>query len=510
MNHRGRNPVHKALSQFSGCKVEFAYELCWPVLVLNLDLAVLTPQRTSATALFILRLAKHGVIELAEFANLLGMPNRMILGPLAELITGGFLSRSSDTKFTITGDGARLIESAGITMRPQIRSAEVPFDPIGRKMLDLEVDDLVYADEVAKDGRFILPDHGDRPLLNELRITEVRKYVQTQGLADWEHEEISGVVGVSDRYRDGLRYRDGVYVVALSRQSASEVIFALYGGDDYLPAESSHIQYLWESGRRDIVPDEHRPAQDVLYSVSPWEQSRSVSTDEILLLDAVQDDDSISKDLQNAVAAAETSLRDTGDSDTRPALERQIVQFKSEQAQVNKRLATSELRLRSQTDGEVHLIKTEEHRPLLLEAIDQATTRLTLVSAWIGPEAFDVEVCEKLSRALARKVRVEIAWGLGTTKGAEAIRNGKKGENALRMLRSMTPRDRQDDLIVKRTETHEKFIICDDKFCAWGSFNWLSYRGELDRGYRRESSFYSERPDDIDLWKANAESLFQI
>lgn len=69
--------------------------------------------------------------------------------------------------------------------------------------------------------------------------------------------------------------------------------------------------------------------------------------------------------------------------------------------------------------------------------------------------------------------------------------------------------DLLSNLIVKRTETHEKFIICDDQFCAWGSFNWLSYRGEVDRGYRRETSFYSERPDDVALWKANAAHLFR-
>jgi len=62
---------------------------------------------------------------------------------------------------------------------------------------------------------------------------------------------------------------------------------------------------------------------------------------------------------------------------------------------------------------------------------------------------------------------------------------------------------------VKRTETHEKFIICDNRFCVFGSFNWLSYRGERDRGYRRETSLYSERPDDLALWKANADSLFR-
>ena len=48
----------------------------------------------------------------------------------------------------------------------------------------------------------------------------------------------------------------------------------------------------------------------------------------------------------------------------------------------------------------------------------------------------------------------------------------------------------QDRLEVQRVETHQKFIICDDKFCEVVSFNWLSYRGEEPH---QESSHYSER-----------------
>ena len=110
---------------------------------------------------------------------------------------------------------------------------------------------------------------------------------------------------------------------------------------------------------------------------------------------------------------------------------------------------------------------------------------------------------------MARGVKVRIAWGLGTRRGAESDRNLAKGNAALNALKRGASNDLLSNLTVKRTETHEKFIICDDEFCASGSFNWLSYRGEVDQGYRREASFYSERLDDIALWKRNATTLFR-
>lgn len=497
------------MRQFPGCRVAFAYDLCWPVLALHLEVAVLTPQRASATALFILRLAKHGVIGLTEFANLLGMPDRMISAPLAELTAEGFLVRTGSATFKITDEGVRLIESAGVMMRPQVRSLEIPYDPICRNILDLEIADLAHLDDVAKNGWFTLPDRGGTTSHDDLRTKEVREYVESKGPNDLDPGAISGIVKVISQHREVHRYRDDVCVVALATPLSSEFIFALYGGDGYLAAESSHIQGLWESGRRDIVPDEFRPSQGVWRSVPPWEQSRSVTIDEIRLLDTMDDAASIAGHLEQALVASETSLQDTAGDDGHIELDVQIAEMKTELAQMRHRFAAGERQLKSQTDGATRLITTEEHRPLLLEAIQSATFQLTLVSAWIGPEAFDHEVCEKLNQALSRGVRVKIAWGLGTTRGSESIRNRNRGESAIGELYRTIPRDQRQNLTVKRTETHEKFIICDDKFCAWGSFNWLSYRGELDRGYRRESSYYSERPTDIDLWNANAATLFR-
>ena len=135
---------------------------------------------------------------------------------------------------------------------------------------------------------------------------------------------------------------------------------------------------------------------------------------------------------------------------------------------------------------------------------------LTLVSAWIKPRAFDDEVVEMLCDAIARGVSVRIAWGLGTTtRGAENERNRVVGQSTLKQLKGRIPSGDRGRLVEKRTETHEKYIICDDLFCAFGSFNWLSYRGELDDRYRREVSYYTEREEDVRLFRDRSDELFR-
>ncbi len=114
--------------------------------------------------------------------------------------------------------------------------------------------------------------------------------------------------------------------------------------------------------------------------------------------------------------------------------------------------------------------------------------------------------------AIKRGVKVRIAWGIGVNNSdTESVRDREVGNSVLSDLRKQIPEGLMDNLMVKCIDTHEKFIICDNLFCAWGSFNWLSYRGEPDteyHRYRREISSYSEKQDHITKLKANAAMLF--
>ena len=195
----------------------------------------------------------------------------------------------------------------------------------------------------------------------------------------------------------------------------------------------------------------------------------------------------------------------------RAELQTYIETLEEERTSLQKRLIALEAQHESLTNGATRLIRTEEHRHLLLTAIRQSSSELTLVSAWIDPVAFDNEVRQAIADAIARGSTVRIAWGMGVRgkRHSDSARNKTKGEQAIRELKRLIPRDKKDMLIVRLVETHEKFIICDEQFCVAGSFNWLSYRGRRDSGYRREVSFYSERRSDMELWKAHADSLFQ-
>ena len=336
----------------------------------------------------------------------------------------------------------------------------VPFDPLARRVLDIDTNRLLYLDEVQKEGLFVLP-AGNKPRLSEFHIEAIRHYARAEeGIRP---EEITEVAEFHNRDAR-LRYRNDITVVRLVASGGGQPAFAAFRGREYLEEESIALQRLADSDVM-VVPEEFREG-----SGEPWLLSRSVTSDEVSLLSAIRDDDLAVNAADQVIAEARASQVQTQEVQERDQVAYSLAQMEAEKADLERRLSENEQQLKELTGGAFRLIKTEEHRPLLLQAIDRAQSQLTLVSAWIGRDAFDAELRRKLVQAMERGVQVRIAWGLGTERGPEADRNLARGNNVLNELRRRIPVGMRDRLTVKRTEIHLKLIICDDQFCAWGSF----------------------------------------
>ena len=493
----------RAKRRFPDYEAEVAYPIGWPVYAVRLALTVLVADEISTVARFILRLAGVQPMEPAELGRLLGLPDKFVAGAAAELLQKELAVQRPDLKLAITAQGRQSLAAAGRAWSPQRKYVTAPFCPITRRILDIGTDDLLYPDAAEKNGLFVIPASSDKPRLSELQVEDIREYAR-RSEEDIKPEEITEVAEI--RRQDArLRYRYDITVVKLTAPGRNSPTFAAYSGREYLAEETLALQRLAEEPGINLTPEEFAETLS-----EPWSQSRSATRDEGNLLSTINDADRAVGKVDADISAIQDEQDELQDGSEKEELARRLEQLEIDKSEQALRLAEAERMLSEQTGGATRLIKTEEHRPLLLEAIDKAQSELTLVSAWIGPDAFDRELCHKLRQAMARGVQVRIAWGLGTRqRSPEADRNLAKGNTALNALKHGVSKDLLSNLTDKRTETHEKFIICDNQFCVSGSFNWLSYRGEIDRGYRRETSFYSERPDDIALWKNHAATLFR-
>ncbi len=490
----------RAKRRFPDHKVDVPFRVCLPVYELRLKVTEIAEDNLSTPARYVLRLSNLKVTQPAEIGRMLGMSQNYVASAAAELLGENLVTQSPGAGIGITDPGRQVLRNRGRTMRPRNKHIRVPYDPLTRRILDMDVQQLLDRDEVRKDGLFIPSTSPRKPRIGNFRIDEVREYERFYG----RQRDRVEILEVSEIKDVRLKYRNDVILVKLDAVNSDKPLFAAFQAQQYLEEESAYLQRLADRGV-DLVPDDLKMDQ-----LSDWIQPQTFSMEESSLLQEIDDLDQEVTDAERSVAEARATQGTTQDEAERFDLEARINTLESEKLQLEQKLEEKESQLTSITEGQIRLVKTEDHRQLLLTAISNANVELTLVSAWIDPYAFDDEVCRRLAAAIGRGVQVRIAWGLGVRKrGAEASRNREKGNAVLSQLRALIPKDLKGKLTDKIAETHEKFIICDGQFCAWGSFNWLSYRGERDSGYRRETSSYSERHDDIALWKARADELFR-
>lgn len=492
--------VSRVQRQYPDHRYDCAYGVCLPVYQVVLKVVEMAESDLSTTARFMLQLAHSGIAESEEIGRLMGLDAADVVGTAVELLGTSLIVQRPDGGVEVTEEGRRVLREGGRLLHPSNRHTRVPYDPITRRIPLVELERLREREYVRKKGLFVAPVGPRKPRLSSIALEEVIEYERVFGRRGrrgrGEVLEVSGIKDVT------LKYREDVVLAKLDAAASGRPVFAAYRAGQYLKEESAAMQRLSERGV-DLVPEDCRRGP-----VMPWAHSAVVTREESNLLETIEALGDGIREKEREARTAQAQRGATLDARERAELAVRVQRLEEEKNALKVKLGKTEAALERKTKGKVKLLRTEEHRRVLLEGIDLAMQELTLVSAWVG-DAFDAEVQGKLVEAMKRGARVRIAWGLGTSKGREGARNRERGEGVLRELRERVPRRLRESLLERRTETHEKFIICDDVFCAWGSFNWLSYRGERDSGYRREASCYSEREEDIVLWKENAKSLFK-
>lgn len=134
------------------------------------------------------------------------------------------------------------------------------------------------------------------------------------------------------------------------------------------------------------------------------------------------------------------------------------------------------------------------HRHALVALCRQAEREVTIISPWITRDAFN-PLCTLFAAMVERKVRVRIVWGMPRQTAPQSHAAAQLPAASQRYWRVVGP-----------VNTHEKLVLCDDRCCIWGSFNWLSNSGQ---GNSMETSAYSERPDEVAAWRALADDYFR-
>ena len=146
--------------------------------------------------------------------------------------------------------------------------------------------------------------------------------------------------------------------------------------------------------------------------------------------------------------------------------------------------------VRDGQEAQVRSIGVFEHRELLSQALQTASSRLLIVSPWIRSAVVDTNFLARLEQRLRDGAAVTIAHGYGDDdEGSD--------RDALRRLSNLQHRYSSKFRLTRLRNTHAKILIFDETWIAT-SFNWLSFRGDPSRTYRMEEGTLVRVPALVD------------
>lgn len=123
------------------------------------------------------------------------------------------------------------------------------------------------------------------------------------------------------------------------------------------------------------------------------------------------------------------------------------------------------------------VIKSEEHPKYFIYVLDNSKKSIVIASPWISNKILE-KYKENIESALERGVKITISYGMRKRNKFDKESIDKESDIYLQELKS----NYKDLLVLRATHDHSKVLISDDNFAIVGSFNWLSYGGDGDRG----------------------------
>ncbi len=140
--------------------------------------------------------------------------------------------------------------------------------------------------------------------------------------------------------------------------------------------------------------------------------------------------------------------------------------------------------------SQIQVLEAHEHRDALKQALEDAKKTLYIISPWLRTGAIDYEMSNWFIEALKFKPALRVVIGYGIEVLPRKISTGKEKAQAegLRQLQKISKEFGGRLQLTEIGHTHEKIVICDEKYCIITSFNFLSFNpnNNWGPGVRRE------------------------
>jgi hypothetical protein len=461
--------IRRYAKRFPGYKLVDYDRVALPIFRIQVRLLKVVKKKIPPIAEFTLRAIDAGLTHADDISGFLGLERSVINEVLADLMAKENVVLSGvegdrSHRLMLTSQGK--LNSVALTMEvPEEEIFSFLIDGLTRRLVQDRDLQPIHPMEVRKAGlREIAPYPRARPQLEEFR-DDVFNSWDRQG-QDFDLIELMGI------QRSDALFRDDAFLLVfaseeISEDSANKTQAGFVVGGHWSDQHADAFRRSNADSRIPLLPEQFGEpetivstvlSQDILEAAAPPEETASLREE--------------AERSEERIRQVQEQIEQTTSASERSALEEQLRHEQAKRAEAEAMLASIPVRQ----------VAVLEHAGLLDNAITTAKERVMIIAPWVRRAVVNERFLRKIEDALKRGVNFYIGYG---------IKNDDESNDpdALDGLYDLA--DKYDNLnLAEIGFTHEKVLVCDNRFVVIGSFNWLSFRGDPNRRLRRERSVY--------------------
>lgn len=452
-----------------------------PVYRLTVRTLAVCETALSTTEVFLLRSIAAGLKSTDEITGVLGLDSRFVTGCLSELVRGDHVALvapegSRRQQLALSAKGQRTLATEAAE-HPEERMIQLFWDGLTRRVVAVSDEGLVTVHDTKVQGWRRIPTIGGKPpTADDLDRVEVERMLDEATGRRKRLVSILSFLEVEKRY---VMYRPAVALVYRGRTPSDLLVaFAIDGkvsevhGDAFARCDGIRRLKIASELKDDLG--------------GPIALPETVKG-------GVEDDDNQGPEDRGLgealLARAECDAAEEAVKEAVEQPERDAAMTRAREARERAKAAESSI-----TRPTIRRLSMPEHAPLLRAALTDSRSRLLIVSPWIRAGVVNHRFVGSLRDLAKAGVAVYIGWGIGDDKERDLREVDARAIDDLERL----SRDFDNVTFKYIGNTHAKVLIQDRRFAVYGSFNWLSFRGDPHRTFREEKSLMVTIPDKVD------------
>ena len=466
------------------------YEAGIPQWHLESLLTMLKQKKLSVLQEFILKFVATGINDVVEIRTFLGLNTTSINNAVAVLQKENLISVDIfQSKLKITEKGEEALKEAATIVPEDIEYPLFVDGLVGNVYLSTR--GLYKAKELKKFEIKPINAKIEKPTLDDLEYEDVKRAIVSFRKNNvFEKDRLEGdLQEIADVMKTYVEYKK-VYVLVFMNKSSDDIEIQVYDGSVRNDEYSIELQKQYNNNTNVFDFDNHEEEDE-----SEDEAFLSILPQEII--DSAKSFSYKDSTLEREISNLTSQLDEIKESDETDEKEK-------ESATERIRFLEKKIEeMENERKGADRMLSTYDHRPLLLDALDNANNSVIIVSPWIKAGGLNYEIIGRIERALQRRTRVIIGYGI-----SEREDNDRWILNQLNNIQKK-PYGKNLQLI-RLSNTHEKVLIKDNEFMVITSFKWLSFKGDPNRGFRQETGYYTESKEAIRQMKDNLSNRMSI